>query len=132
LPHNPLIAGAFFRSGQIEAWGRGIQKITEACKFWGKPDPIYRIKANEVMIGFYTDAGIGENIGESIGININATQLKIIESMRENPAISAKQISEDIGIALRNVEVNIRILRKAELVEHVGPAKGGHWIVKLP
>jgi ATP-dependent DNA helicase RecG len=23
-PHNPLIANAFFRSGQIEAWGRGI------------------------------------------------------------------------------------------------------------
>jgi ATP-dependent DNA helicase RecG len=22
IPHNPLIPGAFFRSGQIEAWGR--------------------------------------------------------------------------------------------------------------
>jgi len=24
-PHNPLIANAFFRSGQIEAWGRGLE-----------------------------------------------------------------------------------------------------------
>jgi predicted HTH transcriptional regulator len=34
-PYNPLIAGAFFRSGQIEEWGRGIEKITNACKEWG-------------------------------------------------------------------------------------------------
>jgi len=50
-PYNPLIAGTFFRSGQIEAWGRGVEKITEACKSWGKPEPFYRVWANEVMIG---------------------------------------------------------------------------------
>jgi len=42
MPHNPLIAGAFFRSGQIEAWGRGIEKITQACRAWGKPEPFYK------------------------------------------------------------------------------------------
>jgi len=30
-PHNPLIANAFFRSGQIEAWGRGIEKMKKGC-----------------------------------------------------------------------------------------------------
>jgi len=54
-PYNPLIAGAFFRSGQIEAWGRGIQKITNACMEWGKPEPFFKISSNEVMIGFHVD-----------------------------------------------------------------------------
>ena len=65
-PYNPLIAGTFFRSGQIEAWGRGVEKITEACKSWGKPEPFYRIWANEVMIGFNTDVNIVENVADSI------------------------------------------------------------------
>ena len=26
-PHNPRIAQAFFRTGMIEAWGRGIRQI---------------------------------------------------------------------------------------------------------
>jgi len=43
-PHNPLIAGAFFRSGQIESWGRGIEKINEACRYWGKPTPTIEFK----------------------------------------------------------------------------------------
>jgi ATP-dependent DNA helicase RecG len=59
-PYNPLIAGAFFRSGQIEAWGRGIEKITNACKEWGKPEPFYRVRPNEVMIGFNTQLPMGE------------------------------------------------------------------------
>ena len=31
IPYNPLIASAFFRAGYIEAWGRGIEKITNEC-----------------------------------------------------------------------------------------------------
>jgi hypothetical protein len=41
---------------QIEAWGRGIEKITNTCKEWGKPEPFCRIRPNEVMIGFNTES----------------------------------------------------------------------------
>jgi len=30
-PFNPDIANAFFRSGMIEAWGRGIERILQSC-----------------------------------------------------------------------------------------------------
>jgi ATP-dependent DNA helicase RecG len=29
LPYNPHVANAFFRAGEIEAWGRGLQRIFE-------------------------------------------------------------------------------------------------------
>ena len=130
-PYNPLIAGTFFRSGQIEAWGRGIEKITEACKSWGKPEPFYRIRANEVMIGFNTDVSIVKNIADSIveNIGINAMQVKIIELMQANPKITAKLIAQAVGIAPRNVQVNIQSLKTLGLVERIGSAKGGRWEV---
>lgn len=31
-PYNPDIANVFFRAGEIEAWGRGIERIVAACK----------------------------------------------------------------------------------------------------
>jgi len=52
-PYNPLIANAFFRSGQIEAWGRGIEKMKTACANDGLPEPEFRISANEFMICFH-------------------------------------------------------------------------------
>ena len=78
------------------------------------------------------DDGIGENIGDAIGENIgeNETQRRIVELMRQNPKISAKSISTEIGIALRNVEENIKTLKHAGRVERIGAAKGGHWVVK--
>ena len=30
-PYNPKLAGVFFKSGMIEAWGRGFDKIREVC-----------------------------------------------------------------------------------------------------
>lgn len=38
LPFNPLLANAFFRAGEIEAWGRGIHRIYQACQEAGSLD----------------------------------------------------------------------------------------------
>ena len=32
-PYNPKLANVFFKSGMIEAWGRGFEKIREVCVF---------------------------------------------------------------------------------------------------
>ena len=91
-PFNPLIAGAFFRSGQIEAWGRGIEKIAKSCESWGKPAPFFRIRANEIMIGFATDSGIKKNIADDIisNINLSAKQTEVLNMIRENPHTTIK------------------------------------------
>jgi predicted HTH transcriptional regulator len=50
------VPGAFFRSGMIESWGRGIEKITEACQNAGKPAPVIEYKHNrEFSVMFYSD-----------------------------------------------------------------------------
>ncbi|TWI60814.1 ATP-dependent DNA helicase RecG [Desulfobotulus alkaliphilus] len=38
-PYNPDLANAFFRSGEIESWGRGIEWIFSACRNGGSPTP---------------------------------------------------------------------------------------------
>ncbi|MBQ6996235.1 MAG: putative DNA binding domain-containing protein [Lachnospiraceae bacterium] len=49
-PYNPKLANVFFKSGMIEAWGRGFDKIREGCKKYEGPLPEYDILENGVMV----------------------------------------------------------------------------------
>ena len=51
-PFNPAIANVFFRSGEIETWGRGIQRIFAACLDEGTPKPRLRFESNGLWIHF--------------------------------------------------------------------------------
>ena len=49
-PYNPKLADIFFKSGMIEAWGRGFDKIKEACEKYNGPLPEYDISENGIMV----------------------------------------------------------------------------------
>ena len=44
--------------------------------------------------------------------------------------MNAREIAAEIGIASKNVEANIKSLKKTGQIERVGSAKGGYWVVK--
>lgn len=49
-PYNPKLADIFFKSGMIEAWGRGFDKIKEACQKYDGPLPEYNINEDGIMV----------------------------------------------------------------------------------
>lgn len=51
-PFNPLLAGAFFRSGYIESWGRGIEKINRACQQHDIPLAAFNFRLSGLMVTF--------------------------------------------------------------------------------
>ena len=133
-PYNPKIAYAFYRSGYIETWGRGIERITTACKEAGKKEPLFEASPGEISVTFLTDAGekFVEKFADEIVEKFMGSELQqtILRLMREKPSISAKSIAEQVGMSSRGVQKNIDVLKKAGLIERIGAAKGGHWIVK--
>ena len=52
---------------------------------------------------------------------------KILELIRQNKSISAKEISLILKISDRAVEKNIAKLKSKGILKRVGPDKGGHW-----
>ena len=154
------IAGAFFRAGehlaqarrgslpkaarrarrakrarQIEAWGRGIQRIFGACKEAGAPVPKIEWDGGDLWFEFpysrkYLDevsAAVGQEggLGEKLGEN----RLRILRLMKADPAVSSKKISNSVGISLTAVDENISLLKDRGFIRRIGPAKGGHWEV---
>lgn len=49
-PYNPKLADIFSKSGMIEAWGRGFDKIKEACKKYDGPLPEYDISEDGIRV----------------------------------------------------------------------------------
>lgn len=80
-------------------------------------------------IDFYRITFPQTEVGEKVGEKLTPNQQKIIEHIMENPYISAKELSEFVGISQRKIEENIAKLKEKGILRRVGPAKGGHWEV---
>ncbi|WPJ96584.1 ATP-binding protein [Coraliomargarita algicola] len=134
-PFNPDIANAFFRAGEIESWGRGIQRIFEACRQGYAPAPVIRLSGHDLWTEFpfspkylkLIDASSGEKVGEKVGEKLSENRQKILESIQLDPKVSQKKLAEILGIATKNIETNISYLKQHGYLRRVGPAKGGHW-----
>ena len=51
-PNNPDIANAFFRTGMIEAWGQGIERIMGTCRLAGVPLPELQVEGSGLWVIF--------------------------------------------------------------------------------
>jgi ATP-dependent DNA helicase RecG len=133
VKRNPLLAQLMYYVKDIESFGTGLKRISDACDAAG-----VRVEFQMQKLGFtvvfyrpdlssFTDASISANIGANIGVN--DTQKHILQLMKQNPRISAKVIAAEIGIALRNAEANIRVLKQAGHIKRVGADKNGYWSV---
>ncbi|WP_226966489.1 winged helix-turn-helix domain-containing protein [Sulfurimonas sediminis] len=71
---------------------------------------------------------VGNKVGNRVG-NLTENQIIIIELMQVNPRISAKKLSDEVGISVRKIEENISKLKKLNLIARVGGTRG-HWEIK--
>ena len=72
-----------------------------------------------------------ESIGENKSrVKPEKSRDKIIVFLAEDGKLSAATLAEKIGISVKAVEKHLANLKKDGLIEHIGPAKGGHWKVK--
>jgi ATP-dependent DNA helicase RecG len=118
-----------------------------------KPMPTFRVQGNEVAVTFTIEHdAVGEDDHEEFGENKrefvdkfveNADEFvekfvekeilrTIIKLMIEQPRISATKIATEVQMTPRGIQKNIATLKRLGLIERVGPAKGGHWLVKSP
>jgi ATP-dependent DNA helicase RecG len=67
-PYNPLIAGAFFRTGDIESWGRGIDKVRDACRESDVEFPSFEFEKTGLMVEFKRRITVEESRGEAFEV----------------------------------------------------------------
>ncbi len=71
---------------------------------------------------------VGNEVGNKVG-NLTKNQMMIVQMMQENSKVSARLLSEAVGISVRKIEENVAKLKKLGIIERVGGTRG-HWEVK--
>lgn len=64
--HNPLIAEAFHRTGAIETWGGGTNRVIETCRAYCIPDPTFVEESGSVTVTFKAEVVAGADLGRSV------------------------------------------------------------------
>lgn len=130
-PYNPDLADTFYRAGYIEAWGRGIQKICEACEELGAPMPEYILIGDDltVKLSAFESAAISEPKTpkrQNGGLNGGLAD-RIIMVILSNKAVTIAEISDILTIPKRTVEREIKYLRESGRITRKGGRRYGYW-----
>jgi ATP-dependent DNA helicase RecG len=78
---NPLMAEAFHRTGAIEAWGRGTNRVIEACRAYGISDPTFVGDDGAVTVTFKAEVLDQRPHGHQVGTKsaLSASQVQVLE-----------------------------------------------------
>lgn len=106
----------------IESWGRGIERILEACSAAHAPAPEFRAEAAGLWTVFTYAASAQETTQET-------TQEKILAALHGEPTLTRKALAERIGLSADGVKYHLSKLRSEGRIRHVGPTKAGKWEV---
>lgn len=69
-------------------------------------------------------------VKNKVKININDSQKKIIETMRDNPNVKTVRLMAITGLSESGVNRNLKKLKELGLIERIGSLKNGYWSVK--
>ena len=136
MPYNPDIANTFFRAGEIEAWGRGIERIITACKNDGFSTPEFRYDASGIWTTFkfeYPERATTQSdqkITQKTIQNLTEQQEAILSflNLKEHPEATRKEISESLSnITEDGVKYNLSRLQELGLLKRIGGRKQGYW-----
>ena len=139
---NPVIADLFARMNLMERRGSGLKKIVEAYESEEKYNegliPEFRSTESAFFTVLknlnYEEINVGQNVGESVGQNVGQKlspkqrRGNIIELIKENPTITAKNISTIFNLNQRSIERDLAKLTEEGYIKYEGSSKDGKWV----
>ena len=135
-PRNKNIANAFFKAGFIESWGRGYEKIKNSFENAGLPMPKIESADGGVRVTFQRDSqGNAQMLQGSSTKSDTKSSTKsgiksedvVLAAVKRNPVTTLTDLMAVTGLSKSGVRKVIDRLKAKNLIQRVGPLKGGHW-----
>ena len=123
-PRNPDIATAFFRSGYVESWGRGMDKMKNLCQEAKIPAPQFSCKGNDFWTVFRKDIYNKEDLSK---LGLNERQIKAVLYVKENGKITNSEYQEVNGIGKSVTIDELRNLVDKQVLVRIGETGRGTY-----
>ena len=113
-----------YLAGFIEGWGRGIEKICEACKEDGLPVPEFTVNPGDIMVKFTAPEdkvvhGPGKVI-DMVTERVTEQEYEVIELLRIDQGYTYTDMAENLGVSRKTVSDRIKSLKEKGVIIRVG------------
>ena len=127
-PRNKEIMRIFRDMELVEQLGSGMPRILQV---YGRS--CFKFGDNFIRMSFPSEEAIDASQGDeplNVVENVVENEEKIITLLKQNNKISALQIADTLHLTQRTVQRYLKQLQEKDLLERIGPAKGGYWKIK--
>ena len=128
-PYNPEIANAFFRAGEIEAWGRGIERILSACMEADIQMPEWNFDGSGLWVTFLF-MNDQKNDQKDVQKKLTERQKDILSLLSSDGTLTIEEMSKRLGISEKTIYRELSLLKANGHIERKGSKTKGEWVVK--
>ena len=127
---NPRIQNMLRMVGFGENIGSGFPKIIAAWKEtgWGEPELKNKIEVDEVELVLPVSTAT-TNVVKDVVKELTDRQRVIIDLIRENPSLSASEMSQKTGMVTRTIQRDLASLHEKGILTREGGRKDGKWVI---
>ena len=127
---NPRIQNMLRMVGFGENIGSGFPKIIAAWKEtgWGEPELKNKIEVDEVELVLPVLAST-TNVVKDVVKELTDRQQVILGLIKENPSLSASEMSQKTGMVTRTIQRDLASLHEKGILTREGGRKDGKWVI---
>ena len=138
-PKNPIIADFFRNIGYADKLGSGVRNLFKYSKFYSGKEPefiegdVFKIivPLDDKLTGEGTTQSATQSATRSeIPSAVGDPEKAILKLIREEPAISQKEIAVRLAMNQNTVKYHTRKMRKNGTLAREGTSRKGKWIIK--
>jgi len=127
-PHNPDIATAFFRSGYVESWGRGIDKMKSLCLEAKIPAPQISCGGNDFWTVFRKNIYNKEDL---TNLGLNERQIKAVLYAKEKGRITNSEYQSLNSVSKRTAAYElVELVEKHKVLKQLGASVGTYYEIE--
>lgn len=135
-PYNPGIANVFYLAGYIESWGRGIEKICNACQEDGSPQPEFSINPEDIMIKFTAaenriirsvTPSVTEKVTERVTERVTEKEQQVLNLIIEDPGYTSQLMADKLSLSRKTITERLRSLKDKGIIQRIGSDTRGYW-----
>lgn len=126
---NPRIQNMLRVIGFGENIGSGFPQIIAAWKEtkWGEPELKNKIEVDEVELVLPLSKTV--NVVKDVVKELTERQQIILNLIKENPSLSANEMSQKTGMTSRTIQRDLALLHEKGILNREGGRKEGRWII---
>ena len=134
VKRNPLLAQLMYYTKDIESFGTGLKRITDACNEAKVKVEFELLKKGFAVVFYRPDENFIETEKMSIvplnvplNVPLSKTEQQVLSIVAENPYMTYEEVAQRISRTAKTAQRSLNSLRKKNIIRRIGAKKDGYW-----